>query len=204
MDLDEILNGILILIAGGILGVIGTYLVKPLLDAWLEKRKKAREAREAARRKEEEVILLLAGMLKDATQLLDGIASGRDDIFFGNLPLTNLGDSTIAPQLLVFMRDEQVEPRIRAEVADALSALDLSDLIADARALVTDEQVDPLVRGRAAHCLAQHEDGVNWLVELLEREDIGEEAYLALHRASRQAAVRVFAKPEGGYEISPR
>jgi hypothetical protein len=54
MDFGDLLTGILVLIVGGILGGIGTYLVKPPLDAWLEKRRKAREVREAARRKEEE------------------------------------------------------------------------------------------------------------------------------------------------------
>jgi HEAT repeat protein len=117
--------------------------------------------------------------------------------------LASLGDSTIAPQLLVFLRDEHVEPRIRARAADALSALDLNGLVAAVRALVTDEQVDPLVRGRAAYCLAQDENGVAWLVELLEREDIREEVCLALYHASRQAGVRVFARPEGGYEVLP-
>jgi predicted NACHT family NTPase len=56
MDFGDLLTGILVLIAGGILGAIGSYLIKPLLDAWLEKRKKAHEAREAARKQEEEAV----------------------------------------------------------------------------------------------------------------------------------------------------
>jgi hypothetical protein len=84
-----------------------------------------------------------------------------------------------------------------------LSVLDLDDLTTDVKALVTDERVDPLVRGRAAHCLAQDEDGVAWLVELLERDELREEVYLALYRASRQASVRVFASPTGGYQVLP-
>ena len=117
--------------------------------------------------------------------------------------LASLGDSTIASQLLAFIQDEHVEPHIRASAADALSALDLDNLIADIKVLVTDEQVDSLVRGRAVHCLTQGENGVSWLVRLLEREDIREEVYLALHRASRQAGVRVFSRPKGGYEVLP-
>ena len=88
--------------------------------------------------------------------------------------LANLGDANIARQLLDFLCDERVEARMRARAADALSALDLRGPLADVRALVTDEQVAPLVRGRAAHCFAQAENGVTWLVELLEREDIAE------------------------------
>jgi HEAT repeat protein len=117
--------------------------------------------------------------------------------------LANIGDSTIARQLLDFLRDERADTHIRARAADTLGALDLNDLMADIKVLVTDGQVEPLVRGRAAYCLAQDENGMAWLVELLEREDIGEEVYLALHSASRQAGVRVFARPEGGYEASP-
>jgi hypothetical protein len=62
--------------------------------------------------------------------------------------------------------------------------------------------VDALVRGRAAGCLAQAEQGVTWLIELLDREEIGEEAYLALYRAAQQAGVRVF-RMDGGYQVLP-
>jgi HEAT repeat protein len=116
--------------------------------------------------------------------------------------LAGLGDSTVAPQLLHFLRIEDVEPRVRARAADALSALELDGLVADIGTLVTDEGVDPLVRGRAVHCLVQDENGVACLIELLDREDIGEEVYLALHRASRQLGVRVF-RSEEGYEALP-
>lgn len=117
--------------------------------------------------------------------------------------LANLGDPTVARQLLTFLRDDGVEARIRARAADALSALDLKGLMAEVRALVTDERVEPLVRGRAARCLAQDKDGVAWLIELLEREDIAQEVYLALYHASRQAGVRVFAAPNGAYHVLP-
>jgi len=113
------------------------------------------------------------------------------------------GIGTYVRQLLTFLRDEGVEALIRARAADALSALELKGLMAEVRALVTDERVEPLVRGRAARCLAQDKDGVDWLIELLEREDIAQEVYLALYHASRQAGVRVFVRPEGGYEASP-
>jgi hypothetical protein len=101
---------------------------------------------------------------------------------------------------LDFLRDEDVEPRVRARAAEALAALDLDGLVAHTRSFVTDEGIDPLVRGRAANCLTQDENGVTWLVELLNREDIGEEVYLALYNASRQAGVRVFKSVEG-YEV---
>jgi HEAT repeat protein len=116
--------------------------------------------------------------------------------------LASLGDATVAGELLGFLSSEQVEPRIRARAADALSALDLNGFMTDVRTLVTDEQVDSLVRSRAAHCLVQAENGVSWLIELLDREDICEEVYLALYNASRQAGVRVF-RTEGGYEVLP-
>jgi len=54
MDLNKFLEGILVLIVGGIVGAIGTYFIKPSLDAWLEKRKKVREEREKARKQEKE------------------------------------------------------------------------------------------------------------------------------------------------------
>ena len=117
--------------------------------------------------------------------------------------LANLGDPTVARQLLTFLRDEGVEAPIRARAADALSALELKGLMAEVRALVTDERVDSLVRGRAARCLAQDKDGVAWLIELLEREDIAQEVYLALYHASRQAGVRVFAAPDSAYRVLP-
>ena len=56
MDLSQILASILVLIVGGLVGGIGTYFIRPLLDAWLDKRKKAREAREVARKQEEQVL----------------------------------------------------------------------------------------------------------------------------------------------------
>ena len=59
------------------------------------------------------------------------------------------------------------------------------------------------MRGRLAHCLAQDKDGVHRLVDLLGREDIGEEVYLALHSASQRAGVRVLAGAEGSHEILP-
>jgi HEAT repeat protein len=117
--------------------------------------------------------------------------------------LSGLGDSTAAPQLLLFLRDEDVEPRVRARAADALAALDLDDgLVADLRSLLTDEGVDPLVRGRAARSLVQFEQAVAWLSDLLARGDIGEEVYLALYDASRQAGIRVFSSEEG-YQVLP-
>jgi HEAT repeat protein len=116
--------------------------------------------------------------------------------------LASLGDASVTGELLSFLWDEQVEPHIRARAADAFAALDLDGLVTDVRALVTDGGVDPLVRGRAAHCFVQVECGVAWLIELLDREDIGEEVYLALYNASRQAGVRVF-RSEEGYEILP-
>ena len=117
--------------------------------------------------------------------------------------LVSLKDSMIAPRLLDFLGNEQADAHIRARAVDTLSVLDLNDLTADVKALVTDHRVDPLVRGRAAYCLAQDENGVAWLVELLERDDLREEVYLALHHASRQAGVRVFARPTGGYQVLP-
>ena len=54
MDLSEFITGIAVLIVGGLLGGLGTYLIKPPLDAWHERRKKAREAKEAARKQAEE------------------------------------------------------------------------------------------------------------------------------------------------------
>jgi HEAT repeat protein len=116
--------------------------------------------------------------------------------------LASLSDSTVAPQLLDFLQDEDVEPRVRARAADTLSALDLNGLVANVRALVTDERVDSLVRGRAANCLTQDKNGVAWLIELLDRDDIGEDVYSALYNASRQAGVSVF-RTEGGYEVLP-
>lgn len=144
---------------------------------------------------------------RDITEQLMGILQEENLAAYARLTmadlLASLGDSTIARKLFGFLQAEHVDAHIRARAADALSALDLNGLIADIKSLVTDERVDPLVRGQAAYCLAQAENGVTWLVELLEREDIGEEVYLALHHASRQAGVRVFARPEGGYKVSP-
>ena len=48
MDLGTFLTSLLLLMIGG----VGTYLIKPPLDAWLERRKKAREAREAAHKQQ--------------------------------------------------------------------------------------------------------------------------------------------------------
>ena len=47
MDLTDFYTGLLLLAVGGIVGVISTYVLKPPLDAWLEKRKKEREERES-------------------------------------------------------------------------------------------------------------------------------------------------------------
>ncbi len=54
MDLSEFITGIAVLIVGGLLGGLGTYLIKPPLDAWQERRKKVREAKEATRKQAEE------------------------------------------------------------------------------------------------------------------------------------------------------
>ena len=117
--------------------------------------------------------------------------------------LADIGDSTVAYRLLSFIRDEHVDSLLRARAADTLSTLELNGLTGQIRTLVGNEQVDSLVRSRLVYCLVQDENGATWLVELVGREDIGEESYLALYRASRQTGVRVFATPENGYEIRP-
>ncbi len=117
--------------------------------------------------------------------------------------LAKLGDSTIAGELLEFLRDEQVKPHIRVRAADALNALDLSGLTTDIKTFISNPAGDALVRGRAAFCLAQDENGVAWLIELIAQDDIREEVYAALRFAARQANVRVFAAPDGGYEVVP-
>ncbi|MCP4614087.1 MAG: HEAT repeat domain-containing protein, partial [Planctomycetes bacterium] len=117
--------------------------------------------------------------------------------------LAKLGDSTVAGELLEFLRDEQVKPHIRVRAADALNALDLSGLTTDIKTFISDPAGDALVRGRAAFCLAQDENGVAWLVELIAQDDIQEEVYAALRFAARQANVRVFAAPDSGYEVVP-
>ena len=50
----KLINEIVVLVVGGLLGGIATYLIKPFLDDWLEKRRKKREAKETARKAEEE------------------------------------------------------------------------------------------------------------------------------------------------------
>ncbi len=117
--------------------------------------------------------------------------------------LASLGDSRVARRLLALLPNERVDLRVRAAVANTLTALDLQGLMADVQALVADERVDAGVRGRLAYCLAQDKDGVHRLVDLLGREDIGEEVYLALRSASQRAGVRVLAGAESGYEIVP-
>jgi HEAT repeat protein len=116
--------------------------------------------------------------------------------------LAGLGDPTIAHHFLNSLREEVVDRRIRAENAEALDAFDLQIIADEVRALVIDESVDSLVRGRAVQSLAQDEDRISWLLELMERKDITEEVFLALYGASRQAGVRVFRTKEG-YEILP-
>jgi HEAT repeat protein len=118
--------------------------------------------------------------------------------------LADIGDTTVAPELLAFLWDEQVRPHLRVRAAEALSELTLNGLIPEIKELIVAENVDSLVRGRAARCLAQDKNGVAELGALLDREDIGEEVYGILRTAARQAGVRVFAKAGGGYEILPR
>jgi HEAT repeat protein len=117
--------------------------------------------------------------------------------------LANIGDSTIANELLEFLHDEQVKSHIRARAADALSALELDGLLPEIRAMVVNENIDAMVRGRAAHCLIQADNGVTWLTELLQREDIREEVYLALYSAARQSGIRIFGGTGEGYEVLP-
>jgi len=117
--------------------------------------------------------------------------------------LANIGDSSIAIELLSFLRDETVKSHIRARAADALSAFDLNGLIPEIRALIVNENIDALVRGRAVHCLIQTDNGVTWLIELLQREDIREEVYLALYSTARQSGMRIFAGAREGYEVLP-
>jgi len=60
MDLTDFITGMLVLIAGGVLGGIGTYFIKPPLDAWMERRKEARKKREAALKQQQEAAKQLA------------------------------------------------------------------------------------------------------------------------------------------------
>jgi len=117
--------------------------------------------------------------------------------------LASLGDSAVVPELLDFLQDEHVDAPIRARAADALSTLNLRSFLSDVKDLVMDEEVDSLVRGRATHGLIQDENGIAWLTGLLQREDIAEEAFLALYDACQQAGVRVFAESNGDYHIQP-
>ena len=114
-----------------------------------------------------------------------------------------LGDLTINGQLLDILEDEAVKPLIRARVADALSALGASDHMPRVKAFVANENFLAAVRGRAVQCLVDAEDGVDCLMELLDRPDIGEDAYLALFRAARRSGQRILACAEGGYRSVP-
>jgi len=116
--------------------------------------------------------------------------------------LGGLGDAAIARRLFGLLGDQGLDAHVRARAADALSTLDLDGLATEVKTLAANPGVDALVRGRAAGCLAQAEQGVAWLIELLDREDIGEEVYLALYRAAQQAGVRVF-RADGGYQVLP-
>ena len=142
MDFGDFLAGILVLIVGGILGGIGTYLVKPPLDAWLEKRKKAREAQEAARRQEEEAARQL--------QLADQYALDyRDKLVreLRNLRILDMVHPLDLERTYVRVRVQEAQPMRYADAEEmvALAQGDPNLLFELSQEKVAEEKVETLL-----------------------------------------------------------
>jgi hypothetical protein len=114
--LNDFLIGILVLIIGGILGGIGTYLIRPPLDAWLEKRKRARKAQETLRKKEEEAAKQL--------WLADQYALDYRDRLVGELRSLRILDMVRPLDL------ERTYVRVRVEAAQPMRYADAQEMAA--------------------------------------------------------------------------
>ena len=114
--------------------------------------------------------------------------------------LASIGDPTMVPELFSVLGDESIPAHIRRRAADALATFDTERIAEAVAAFVLDGQRPLSVRARAVHCLPANHDTIRRLVDWIDRQDIGDEAYLALHRTSRRCGVRILKKA-GAYTV---
>jgi HEAT repeat protein len=144
--------------------------------------------------------LILAGVLEDATPLLEGILAQEEDIFHSNLllagrclavcglesaprggevglgiveslkrlveggyhrllqrravsVLAEIGGEAVVSFFVALLRREEIDLKLRAEVAQVLGSLDDRSVVLDLLAFLTDEKLDLSVRGNIAETL---------------------------------------------------
>jgi HEAT repeat protein len=144
--------------------------------------------------------LILAGVLEDATPLLEDILAQEEDIFHSNLllvgrclavcglettlrvgevgldiveslkglleggyhrllqrravsVLAEIGGEAVVSFFVALLRREEIDLRVRAEVAQVLGSLRDRSVVLDLLAFLTDEKLDPSVRGNIAETL---------------------------------------------------
>ncbi len=109
--------------------------------------------------------------------------------------LGQVGERSIAPQLLQLLSDEQLDSRVRQRIAGALGRIGEPSIVPRLLQLLSDGQLDQSLRQYIAEALRPldtDEATIQVLAALLPISDMADSIHQLLWTMSRQMGVRIF------------